>query len=273
MPHNHPRSRHTFILPENINLVATKTHRTMSDYPITPSIRAALHPSNMKGSEGKYYARVVGMRTLDTDALAHLACRRAGAYLTPEIIKAAVNAFFEEASLQMAGGNNVCTEWIKGQATVRGLFDGPHDTFDPDRHNVNFNIEPGRTMRQIFDEAEVVIDNGCKRYRSYIKSVCDHRTAATDTSLTPGGVAIVTGRNIKIAGDAPDIGLQFVDTATGMHYRATDIIANNPSSVEAVVPQLPPGRYVIEIITQYTHSRITPSLNTIVSTTPLCVDD
>lgn len=243
----------------------------MSNNITESSINAALYPSNLQNQQDKYYARVVGSRTLSLDDIAQLSYERGGGNYKPDLIRFAVDQFFREVSRQIAAGNNVNTEWFKAQASVRGTFTGPHDTFDRERHSVNFNLEPGISMRQAADNADVVIRSNYKRRRQYIKSIYDHKSATTNTRLTPDKYITVHGCDIKIQGTADGNGLYFVNCQTSERITATDIPQNRPTMLLVQVPQLPDGQYYIEIITQYAHNKLRTTPTTITSTDKLTV--
>lgn len=243
----------------------------MSNNIIESSINAALYRSNLQDQTDKYYARVVGSRTLSLDDIARLSYERGGSNYKPDLIRYAVDQFFSEVCRQIAAGNNVNTEWFKAQATVRGTFTDPHDNFDRERHSINFNLEPGITMRQAADNADVVIRSNYKRRQQYIKSIYDHKSATTNTSLTPNGCITLRGCDIKIQGTADGNGLYFVSCLTAERIAATYIPENRPTMLLVQVPQLSDGQYYIEIVTQYAHNKLRTTPTTITSTDKLTV--
>jgi hypothetical protein len=71
--------------------------------------------------------------------------------------------------------------------------------------------------------------------------------------LTPGRNLKISGNKIKIAGENPANGIFFVNTSTSTHTQVeiNDIVTNNPSELIVIIPDLQPGTYQLEVVTQY----------------------
>lgn len=89
--------------------------------------------------------------------------------------------------------------------------------------------------------------------------------AVLNNLLTPGGVVMLWGSNLKIGGDNPDMGLWFVPE-TGNAVKAEVIITNKPASLIAMIPAtLTPGNYTLRVTTQFNGTRrglIAPRVST-----------
>jgi hypothetical protein len=91
---------------------------------------------------------------------------------------------------------------------------------------------------------------------AHIGEVLDITTGIKNHTLSPGGMVMLTGKRIKIAGTNETCGLYLVNTADGKKIRITSNFAQNTSTkVVFQLPDLKKGIYYIEIVTQFSGSR------------------
>ena len=90
----------------------------------------------------------------------------------------------------------------------------------------------------------------------YLSTSLDAATGATDFSATPGANLTLTGRNIKVAGDDPSVGIALIasdDTETKIPAGAIGV--NQPSKLVFVIPAtLAAGDYTLRLTTQFSGS-------------------
>jgi hypothetical protein len=146
-------------------------------------------------------------------------------------------------------GETVNTPLFNTQFSISGVFEGPLDTFDGNRHKLNVNLMKGTLLRQA--EANVSLQKTeSVTPIPQVLEVKDSMSGKTNEVLTPGGVVEVRGNNIKLAGDDASGGLWFV-SATGNAVKASVIVQNKPSILIAMIPALPAGVYSLKVVTQY----------------------
>jgi hypothetical protein len=63
----------------------------------------------------------------------------------------------------------------------------------------------------------------------------------------------VQGSKIRVAGEDSEVGVYFnnLETQTRTKVEVSDIVRNNPSEVEVIIPSLPADEYNLEIVTQF----------------------
>ena len=75
-------------------------------------------------------------------------------------------------------------------------------------------------------------------------------------TLTPGGIFTLAGYKIKIAGEHPDCGVYFVNTAApSQRARVTGHLADNTAGrIVGMIPALAAGQWQVEAVTQFSGS-------------------
>lgn len=70
-----------------------------------------------------------------------------------------------------------------------------------------------------------------------------------NTQLTSAAPVVISGSNIKVAGDNAGIGVFFTKTG-GTAQKSPLLVHNNPSELTAMLPALEDGEYTLSIVTQ-----------------------
>ena len=133
--------------------------------------------------------------------------------------------------------------------SISGVFDGPLDMFDPNRHKFNINITKGTLFRSLEKEVAFEKTNAVSP-QPLIQEVKDTISGKINEELTPNGVIEVRGYNIKVAGDNASVGLSFV-SESGAEVKAAVFAENKPTTLIAVIPALAVGNWQVKVVTQY----------------------
>lgn len=150
----------------------------------------------------------------------------------------------------LLNGDSVITDLCQFSPRILGAFDNPDAQFDPAIHKLTFDIIPTKKLRDALKNVKV-INMGAKADVARIRLVTDTLTGLFDGSITASEDIMITGNNIKIAGDDAVVGIFFVaddGTTTKVTRRLTQ---NDPSKVIARVPALADGSYTLRIVTCY----------------------
>lgn len=133
--------------------------------------------------------------------------------------------------------------------SISGVFEGPMDNFDANRHKLNVNITKGTVLRAAEKEVTFEKTNAVSP-QPIIQEVKDTVSGKVNEELTPNGVIELRGYNIKIVGNDASTGLFFVSDA-GEEIKATVFAENKPSTIIAIIPALATGNWQVKIATQY----------------------
>lgn len=152
----------------------------------------------------------------------------------------------------VVSGYNVNTGLVYMRPIIKGVFYGK--TWNPEVNSVYVTINQGVDLRAAIAETTVEI-LGEQSDPIEILSLTDTTMGKTDGTLTKGRNAELKGSYLKIAGDHPDCGVTFRNTATQVVTKlaAGDIVLNEPSRLLILVPaSLEAGEYELTVTTQFT---------------------
>ena len=216
------------------------------------TIKAYLYDNLLTPDPNDFVARVSSERSLSVADICHSAATRGGADVSDAAMSHAVELFLKEMAYRLCDGFAVNTGYFTAMPVVRGVFLNPNETFDPQRHTLQFQFTQGELMRREIEDVEVEI-MGVAESGLYIGQVEDMKSRTVNEVLTPGFNLRVTGTKLRVVGDKPGVGIFFRETATNTATKVDegDIVINNPSELMIIIPALPAGTYQLEVTTQY----------------------
>jgi hypothetical protein len=201
--------------------------------------------------------RVVSTGSLRIDDLIAIAVSRRSD-INAVTMKASYEILKEVALEEVCGAKQVEFGLSHYGLGVNGVFIGDHPVWDRNAHSLLLHASATAEARQALKNIEVDV-LGMAQSGAFINSVTDVVSGEVNARLTPGGSVNLTGVRIKIAGDAPGVGLHLteINTGTVTDIPATSVPVNDPSKIIFVVPaDLPAGDYKLSIVTQFSHSAL-----------------
>lgn len=237
------------------------------------TIKAYLYDNLLTPDPNDFVARVSSERSLSVADICHSAATRGGADVSDAAMSHAVELFLKEMAYRLCDGFAVNTGYFTAMPVVRGVFLNPNETFDPQRHTLQFQFTQGELMRREIEDVEVKI-MGVAETGLYIGQVEDMKSRTVNEVLTPGFNLRVTGTKLRVVGDKPGVGIFFRETVTNTATKVdeADIVINNPSELMIIIPALPAGTYQLEVTTQYsTGNKLLKEVRSAVFDRPLTV--
>lgn len=237
------------------------------------TIKAYLYDNLLTPDPNDFVARVSSERSLSVADICHSAATRGGADVSDAAMSHAVELFLKEMAYRLCDGFAVNTGYFTAMPVVRGVFLNPNETFDPQRHTLQFQFTQGELMRREIEDVEVKI-MGVAETGLYIGQVEDMKSRTVNEVLTPGFNLRVTGTKLRVVGDKPGVGIFFRETVTNTATKVDegDIVINNPSELMIIIPALPAGTYQLEVTTQYsTGNKLLKEVRSAVFDRPLTV--
>ena len=237
------------------------------------TIKAYLYDNLLTPDPNDFVARVSSERSLSVADICHSAATRGGADVSDAAMSHAVELFLKEMAYRLCDGFAVNTGYFTAMPVVRGVFLNPNETFDPQRHTLQFQFTQGELMRREIEDVEIKI-MGVAETGLYIGQVEDMKSRTVNEVLTPGFNLRVTGTKLRVVGDKPGVGIFFRETATNTATKVDegDIVINNPSELMIIIPALPAGTYQLEVTTQYsTGNKLLKEVRSAVFDRPLTV--
>ncbi len=216
------------------------------------SVKAYLYDNALTSDPDDYVARVNSERSLSSEEICESAVSRGGADISQASMLHGTNLFFKEMAYQLCNGYSVNTGYFTATPLIRGVFNSPDDTFDPERHTILFQFNQGDTLRNELSTIEVqimgVADTGLG-----ISQVTDMKTGSVNDQLTPGRNLRIDGHKLKVAGENENTGIFFINQSSEEETKvdASDLIINNPSELLIIIPELGAGTYKLKVSTQY----------------------
>ena len=215
------------------------------------SVKYSLVENLLTEREDDYSAQVHSAISYDNAAIVARMVNR-GNLLTKVDIEAVVSAYTDEVEMIHDEGGHVNTPLFNTSSSVSGVFDGPLDTFDPNRHKYNINVTKGTRLRAVEKRQKLEKTNSVSPQPN-IQEVKDTISGKVNDELTPNGVIEIRGYSLKIAGDER-CGLWFIPSS-GEAVKAVVFVENKPSTVIAIIPPLAAGSYHVRIVTQYSSGK------------------
>ena len=147
-------------------------------------------------------------------------------------------------------GMRVNDGYCNAALTCRGVVDG--SAWDPEVNSLAVNMQPAKELREAVAGATVTV-TGTVSEAMYVSAAGDAMTKAPSYTVVPGSIYRVEGKNVKVEGDDPSVGIFFVDEdGTETQVPMGQVAMNNPSELRFIVPStLTDGTYTLRIVTQF----------------------
>ena len=219
--------------------------------------KVRLERSNLKAIEGQMIPRVHLYGSLSMNEVIDRIVQDGANTLARETMVHAVSAFFREVEELIVEGYAVRTPIGNFTPGVTGTWNFERILPDARAQNeatVNYALSPQLKKRladPLFEEI------GPLQSRLAIYHVEDKGSGTENTYLTPGYALIIKGDLLLMNGDLPERGLYFVDAETGQavrHVKGEDLYGTRKRCLANIPRDLPPGRYLLRIVSQCTTS-------------------
>ena len=223
----------------------------MANLTSTDAVIIELYDNPLTERPDDRYGRVLNVASIDEDTLIKRAVAH-GFNGNADSMKAAYNAMKGEALQAIVRGEIVKFGLGHLILDVEGVFVGDVPEWNPEKNKLVASITTSKELRETLKTIPVRI-TGMAPDQAAIAQVTDVASGETNKTLTPGGMINVKGSRIKIAGDAPGVGLFLTnqDTQQAVQIPDTAIGLNNPKNVMFVAPaDLAEGNYLMSIVTQ-----------------------
>jgi hypothetical protein len=214
-------------------------------------IRVKLYPNYLPQTEGAYIARTDNEAMLTIEEVCAALKNRGGFTGNYDDLVEHVNQYLDEVAYQICDGYAVNTGYFSIHPNVGGTFDKPTEGHDAKKHPITFRFLTRASLRALVEHIVVDIE-GLADVQGYIDEFLDVKTGAVNETLTPDGQFVISGHKIKIAGDAPEVGVYF-EADDGVQIKMMDALAvNSASSLVGVAPILASRTWKVVVKTQYT---------------------
>ena len=147
-------------------------------------------------------------------------------------------------------GQHVSNELFSAKIFCRGLvYDG---RWNPQVNSLYVNFQQSKELREALSNSSIRVI-GEKQESRYISSCRSLSVERNEGQLVAGDSVEILGKNIKVVGSHPTVGIELVDSKDNIVRIAEEqIVLNKPSRLILILPDdLSSGIYKLNITTQY----------------------
>ena len=209
-------------------------------------------------TQGELKPQVMLNQTYDLDGLVDRIRSRGGCALSRENLKHAASLLMNEVEDCLLEGSAVnlpigrLSPGLTGMWETRRRYD--ETVRDMNKAVVNYSMSPG--MRRALDRPLLTVRATGGGRRLMLSDVTDRATGAVNSTLTPGGVAVVRGMMLLMNGELPERGVYLLDSghgSTAAYIAPDELLYNSRNRLMFRVPAtLPAGRYRLRVVSQCT---------------------
>lgn len=223
-------------------------------------IEYVLRENRLTAEPGDYMAMVRPTRTADYEEVTDRILERESTVGKADILSVFQNYLVSIINI-LAEGANVNLPFANFSCSIKGTFNGPDDSFDPNRHQVVINITAGKELRNAFRERVTVLKQETVVPTPNLLEYTDFNTGERNSIITPGGMGQINGHRLKFDVTDPAQGIFFV-ASDGSEIRVSIIGQNKPSNLMFMLPaELTAGEYTLEVRVKMAEDLRTGSLN------------
>lgn len=171
-----------------------------------------------------------------------------------EAVGASINLYHEALSELVMNGYSVNTDLFRMVPQIKGLAEP--GGWNPQKNSIYISITQGKKLRQEIQDTTVEI-LGDRQSSIYVSGTQDAATRATDLSATAGRNFTVMGKNIKVVGTDPAVGVTLTAAKGGTVTKldADMLVLNERSRLILLLPAgLKDGEYTLTVTTQFSAS-------------------
>ncbi len=209
-------------------------------------LTADLYDNAVTEKKGDYIAKAAITGTLRNEQIADRIVAKRTEYRKETIVN--ILDLADQEKVEAIAENKSVIDGV-GQylLSILGAFDGEKAPFDPAKHKLSATFIPSKKLRDRLSDVQVQTRPAITG--PVINSITDSTTGELNGLLTSGSAAVINGSNIKVAGDAENVGV-FLVPISGDPLKCPLLIHNNPSQLTVMLPTLTDGEYTLSITTQ-----------------------
>ena len=195
----------------------------------------------------RYFPQVVHNETVQTDEFLKNVCGL-GSTLTLGDLKAAVEMIDQGLRAELKRGNRVELPWGTFGLAARGEVKGADGVFRKGQNEFIARILPASNINKELAKARTE-KVASKPPNPTLKKLTDTNTGLENQVLTPGGIAVIKGRDLRFTPGEREQGL-FLTDKTGAEIRVEFYGEISPGKASFVVPEIPAGVYRLALCTK-----------------------
>lgn len=210
------------------------------------TVNYVLQKNPLSTDADNYFARVCPIGTIDIEEVIERMVQQ-GSTVTRADIVSVLEDYHTVIGNLLLEGHNVNTPMANFSLSIKGVFQGIGDVFDPPRHRLRAVVTAGTRLRKLVKEQGQVTKQETITPRPSPLDYVDLNSGERNGHLTPGGLGHIIGHRLKFDPTDPDQGIYFI-AEDGSETRVTIIGQNKPGELIFLVPDgLTTGKYRLEV--------------------------
>jgi len=205
-------------------------------------IKYALFENNLTSDPDDFAAHVEITATANMETIAQHMLDQGSTVTSADILAVLEDAIKACEALLLEGYSVNLGGLVRLQPSIKGIFHGANDKFDPSRHRVDVGATPGTRVRnKIRHDGKVKKDEAIMPLPDLItfQDVISH---TTNTTATPNGIGTIIGHRLKFDPNQPDEGIFFKVAGMPPEIKVTYVQRNMPAELIFINPAtLVPG--------------------------------
>jgi hypothetical protein len=195
-------------------------------------------------NDSKYMAVVQDLQSKTQDDVIDLIIGH-GSTVTKAEALSVLEEYYISIEQLLKEGYAINTPIFNLSPSIKGVFSGSDQSFNPASHSVKINISAGVRLREIGSKVTVERVKGSSP-KPDIEYLDDLGSDTRNEQLTPGNIAKIRGSRLKYDAADPAQGI-FLVAADGAETKVATVSSNKPSQLDFLVPALNPGEYRVEV--------------------------
>lgn len=219
---------------------------------IKGKVQIELYPIPFAKNKNDHYARINLRKSINEEHLIKEVVKRRSE-LHPSTLRAVLEMIKDIAIEEIMNGSSVRLGPATFQLKANGVFKGPHDNWDAQKHELHLQAKPTRELLEEIKHCKVQVF-GAAQKTNIIGTIYDYKKDVQNECFTRGGVAKITGKNIKIVGDKQGVGIFLRDIVSDQMHQIPpeNIFRNTPKELEFIIPKtMVLGEYQLSVGTQH----------------------
>lgn len=210
------------------------------------TISYVLAENNLTDEPNSYVARVQPTGTAELENVIQRMIER-GSTVTKADILSVLEEYYSAIESMVLEGMNVNTPMVNYSASIKGIFNGATDSYDPSRHQVAGVVNSGKRYRKTVRERAQTTKREARKPTPNLVVYVDVNSGERDSLLTPGGMGQIIGHRLKFDPADPAQGI-FLIAANGVEARIPTVGKNTPGELMFLIPpMLPAGEYTLQV--------------------------
>ena len=209
-------------------------------------IKYVLQENNLTTDPDDYMARVQPVGTVGMEEIIARMIQQ-GSTVTRADIVSVLEDYHTAIENLVLEGMNVNTPLANFSVSIKGVFQGATDGFDPSRHQLYAVVLAGTLLRKALRERGQAVKQEAVKPAPSLLDYVDLNSGERNGPLTPGGMGQIIGHRLKFDPDDTAQGIFFI-AEDGTETRVSVVGRNKPGELMFLVPDgLASGEYRLEV--------------------------